>query len=104
MLIGYCQSTQTLKKEGIMPQEKKAKVAAKATTPTPKKTRGDKTPRETGMYASTGQYNPKAVKNVESYAAVCSVLPASLSTIESKIPQHTDFVGYLIRRGGIAPQ
>ena len=87
-----------------MPQAKKAKVVAKTTTPTPKKTRGAKTPRAEGKYASTGQYNPKAVKNVESYAAVCSVLPASLSTIEAKIPQHTDFVGYLIRRGGIAPQ
>lgn len=86
-----------------MPQVKKAKVVAKTTTPA-KQTRGAKTPRKEGMYASTGQYNPKAVKNVESYAAVCSVLPASLSTIEAKIPQHTDFVGYLIRRGGIAPQ
>jgi len=54
------------------------------------------------VYESTGSYNPKAEANISSYAAVCKVLPAKYEDIVKAIPQHTDFIGYLIRRGGIA--
>lgn len=89
-----------------MPAAKKAPIASvKKTT---KKTvevapRGAKTPRNDGQYIATGTYNPKAEKNQATYADIVAVLPATLKEIEEKIPQHTDFVGYLIRRGGIAP-
>lgn len=55
------------------------------------------------LYAATGNYNPKAEANVISYTEVCKVLPGTYQEIIKVIPQHTDFVGYLIRRGGIAP-
>jgi hypothetical protein len=57
----------------------------------------------TKKYDSTGAYNPKAAHNVKSYDAVLSVLPATYDEMAKAIPEHTDFIGYLIRRGGIAP-
>ncbi len=56
------------------------------------------------VYEATSSYNPKAEQNIASYAEVCKVLPAKYEEIVKQIPQHTDFVGYLIRRGGIAPK
>jgi hypothetical protein len=55
-------------------------------------------------YESTGRYNPKAKHNIKSYGEVEAVLPATYKEIQAAIPQHTDFVGYLIRRGGLAPK
>ena len=88
-----------------MPEAKKAPVAAKATTPK------DKAPKVkkkvavvpvsmTATYVQ-GEYNPKAAQNVASYAEVCKALPGTYKEIQAKLPEHTDFVGYLIRRGGL---
>lgn len=49
-------------------------------------------------YYKTGKYNPKAKKNVDSWEAVIAILPATYREIVEALPQHTDFVGYLIRR------
>ena len=57
----------------------------------------------TCQYESTGKYSPKAAHNIQSYGEVCDVLPATYKEIQAAIPEHTDFVGYLIRRGGLAP-
>ena len=57
----------------------------------------------TCKYEATGKYGPKAAHNIQSYAEVCGVLPATYKEIQAAIPEHTDFVGYLIRRGGLAP-
>ena len=89
-----------------MPEAKKTS-AKKVPATAPEKVeeqapRGSKTPRGTGKYESTGSYNPKAEKNIKSFEEVCAVLPATLEEITKAIPQHTDFVGYLIRRGAIA--
>lgn len=56
------------------------------------------------VYVSTGAYNPKAEKNIKSYQEVLAVLPATMGEIKAAVPQHTDFAGYLIRRGGLAEQ
>ena len=55
-------------------------------------------------YVSTGTYNPKAPQNIKSMGEVEAILPASYGEIQAKIPQHADFVGYLIRRGGLKPK
>lgn len=89
------------------PKKDKKNKAPKADKPKvdkPKVARGKGTPRGEGQYEATGTYNPKAAKNLESYNAVVAVLPATLPEIEKAIPEHTNFVGYLIRRGGIAEQ
>ena len=54
----------------------------------------------TDIYTQGG-YSPKAAQNIASYAEVCKVLPATYKEIQAKLPKHADFVGYLIRRGGI---
>jgi len=53
-------------------------------------------------YEVTGTYNPKAPKNVQTYKEIQAVLPATLAEVKAAIPQHHDFVGYLIRRCGLA--
>ena len=92
-----------------MPEAKKAPKEVKETKKTkvkstPSKPRGLGTPRTDGIYEATGSYNPKAKKNVSTYEEICAVLPATLADITKAIPQHEDFVGYLIRRSGIAPK
>ncbi len=100
-----------------MPQARKPK-----TTPAPKSTAGaKKTETKEGSNPSTGKatrqqvdkntvyedagtYNPKAEANVASYAAVKAVLPANYATVVAAIPEHTDFFGYLVRRGALKPQ
>ena len=54
------------------------------------------------VYVSTGKYNPKAEHNVKSMGEVEAVLPATYDQIAVAIPHHIDFIGYLIRRGGLA--
>ena len=90
-----------------MPQAKKA---PKVTVVKPQTKKADK-PKVaaikvdmTAKYVSTGAYNPKAAVNVSSLEVVEGVLPATYKEIQAAIPKHMDFVGYLIRRGGIAPQ
>jgi hypothetical protein len=97
-----------------MPEAKKS--PAKAGNPKVKKTDTPKTPKADkpkvavpkvdmgAIYESTGAYNPKATHNIKSMAEVEAVLPATCKEIQEAIPKHTDFVGYLIRRGGLAPQ
>lgn len=84
-----------------MPEAKKAPVAAKATTPkAPKKKVAVVPVSMTATYVQ-GEYNPKAAQNVASYAEVCKALPGTYKELQAKLPEHTDFVGYLIRRGGL---
>ena len=56
------------------------------------------------QYISTGKYNPKAEHNIKSMAVVEKVLPATYAELVKALPEHTDFIGYLIRRGGLAPK
>jgi len=87
-----------------MPEAKKAPVAAKATTttttPKPKKKLVVVPVSMTATYVQ-GAYNPKAAQNIASYAEVCKALPGTYKEVQAKLPEHTDFVGYLIRRGGL---
>ena len=90
--------------EGIMPEAKKAvNKESKAKSP---KVENPKValPKvdKTKVYEVTGQYNPKAAHNVASLAAVDKVCPALYDDIAKAIPEHIDFIGYLIRRGGLA--
>lgn len=80
----------------------KAKVATKA-KPAPVKAepKARQMIDKSAVYEASGGYNPKAEANIASYAAVCKVLPAKYEDIIKQIPEHTDFVGYLVRRGGI---
>ena len=91
-----------------MPEVKKvAKVAnaAKAEKPEVKAEKKERVKVDMECkYASTGKYNPKATHNIKSMQEVEAVLPATYKEIQAAIPQHTDFIGYLIRRGGLAPQ
>ena len=95
-----------------MPEVKKAKPAMADITTKVFKTKEPKeakVPKErmkvdmSCAYGATGSYNPKAEQNIKSWNEVQAVLPATYKEIQEKIPQHTDFVGYLIRRGGLAP-
>jgi len=54
------------------------------------------------IYEATGSYNPKAPKNIQTYGEIQEALPATVAELKEKVPQHTDFIGYLIRRGGLA--
>ena len=81
-------------------KEKKEKKVAKEATPKVAAIPIDKE----AVYTSTGKYAPQAVHNIASYGDVCKKLPATYDELRKAIPEHTDFVGYLIRRGGIAPK
>lgn len=59
---------------------------------------------KTKKYAPTGNYNPKAKHNVDSYEAICAVCPATYEDMVKAVPEHTDVIGYLIRRGALAAQ
>lgn len=91
-----------------MPEAKKktpmADVAKKATAkkPTTPKVKKEKIKVDmTCQYVDGGAYNPKAEQNISSWNDVQACLPGTYKEIQEKIPQHTDFVGYLIRRGGL---
>ena len=88
-----------------MPEVKAKKTDKKSTLPA-KPAKPRKAMPKVDMeakYDSTGKYNPKAAHNVKSWKEVQAVLPATYKEIQAKIPEHTDFVGYLIRREGLAP-
>lgn len=56
------------------------------------------------IYVASGNYSPKAEHNVESYQAICAVLPAKYEDMVKEVPKHTDVIGYLIRRGALVPK
>jgi hypothetical protein len=90
-----------------MPEAKKKVPMAdiKAKAPVAKKAPKDRVKVDMSCsYENTGTYKPKAEQNIKSWLEVQAVLPATYKEIQEKIPQHTDFVGYLIRRGGLAPK
>ena len=90
-----------------MPEAKK--VTKNPKTPASKTVAPDKKPKAkvvvipvslTATYVE-GSYNPKAELNIASYAEVLGAVPGTYKEIQAKLPKHTDFVGYLIRRGGL---
>lgn len=92
-----------------MPEAKKpaqkaapAKTSAKAETKEVKVTRTSVD--KNTVFVPSGTYNPKAAHNVASYEAVVAVTPGTYDDMAKAIPQHTDFIGYLVRRGGLVPQ
>lgn len=54
-------------------------------------------------FESSGTYSPKAEKNLKSYEEVLAHLPATLTELRAALPEHKDFVGYLIRRKALVP-
>ncbi len=92
-----------------MPEAKKAPVAAKAAPKKVTKVAAPKAKKEkakvipvsmTAKYVA-GAYSPKAELNIASYAEVCKHLPGTYKELQDKLPEHGDFIGYLIRRGGL---
>ena len=81
----------------VVKKDVEGKVEPKSAAPVPKV---DKS----AVYISTGKYNPKAEHNIKSMGEVEAVLPGTYAEIAKAIPHHIDFIGYLIRRGGLAPK
>ena len=82
-----------------MPEAKKK--VAKTTKPEAKKEKAPLPKVNMDCQYVAGSYNPKAAHNIKSYDEVLACLPATYKEIQEVIPEHTDFVGYLIRRGGL---
>ena len=58
------------------------------------------------MYNITGIYNPKAAHNVISYDNIMAVVPCTYAelALAMKGDSHEDFIGYLVRRGGLVAE
>lgn len=88
-----------------MPEAKKVpKAPVVVKTPVadkPKKKKAAVVPVSLTATYVEGAYNPKAELNIASFNEVKAVLPGTYGAIQKAIPKHADFVGYLIRRGGL---